>query len=274
MQKTRFILPNAFTSMNFLLGVFAIGWATGMFSDIFPKSDPIRMGSYFIVLCVLLDKLDGFAARLVNASSEFGAQFDSLADLIAFGLAPAFCLFFSYKMNAPEWTKTNIIFLLVVFSIYVLCAAMRLAKYNAFDADTYHGYFSGLPSTFAGALNVVFLSFVTSYNLFGAAKESPNFLYIPIVVMLISAFLMVSPLFLPKIQVRKNKWINLFQIFNILATYICGFLFVTPIPGIREYLVLLIACYLVIGFGLGIAHREEIIQAGKLAQEQKKQKES
>ena len=55
------------------------------------------MGAYFIILSVLLDKLDGFAARLVNASSEFGAQFDSLADLIAFGLAPAFTVFFTYK---------------------------------------------------------------------------------------------------------------------------------------------------------------------------------
>lgn len=93
MQKSRFILPNAFTSMNFLLGVFAICWATGLFSN-FTTLDPYRMSAYFVVLCVLLDKLDGFAARLVNASSEFGAQFDSLADLIAFGLAPAFCFFF------------------------------------------------------------------------------------------------------------------------------------------------------------------------------------
>ena len=102
MSKSRFILPNAFTSMNFLLGVFAICWSTGAFST-FTNADPIRMGSYFIVLCVLLDKLDGFAARLVNASSEFGAQFDSLADLIAFGVAPAFTVFFTYKTIAPNW---------------------------------------------------------------------------------------------------------------------------------------------------------------------------
>ena len=88
MSKIRYVFPNAFTSMNFLLGVFSICWVTGTFAT----KDPILMGAYFIILCVLLDKLDGFAARLVNASSEFGAQFDSLADLIAFGLAPAFCI--------------------------------------------------------------------------------------------------------------------------------------------------------------------------------------
>ena len=100
MGKLRFVLPNTFTSLNFLLGVFSICWTTGAFSS-FSTADQIRMGAYFVMLCALFDKLDGFAARLVNASSEFGAQFDSLADLIAFGLAPAFFFFFSYKIYAP-----------------------------------------------------------------------------------------------------------------------------------------------------------------------------
>ena len=103
MGKARFILPNIFTSLNFLLGAFSICWTTGAFST----SDPILMGAYFVILCVLLDKLDGFAARLVNASSEFGAQFDSLADLIAFGLAPAFCIVFAYKNLAPSFFEAN-----------------------------------------------------------------------------------------------------------------------------------------------------------------------
>ena len=129
--------------MNFLLGVFAICWVTGAF-DSFTSTDTLRMGAYFVMLSMLLDKLDGFAARLVNASSEFGAQFDSLADLIAFGLAPAFCVFFAYKTCAPQFFEQNAALLVVTFSIYVLCAAMRLAKYNACDSDTYHHHFSGL----------------------------------------------------------------------------------------------------------------------------------
>ena len=148
MKKYRYIFPNAFTSLNFMLGVFAICWATGSFDSITsPGTDTIRMSAYFILLCVLFDKLDGFAARLVNASSEFGAQFDSLADLIAFGVAPAFCILYAYKGLAPEWFQSHFALLIVVFSIYVLCAAMRLAKYNAMDSDTYHHHFSGVPST-------------------------------------------------------------------------------------------------------------------------------
>jgi len=257
MGKTRFILPNAFTSMNFLLGVFAICWATGAFST-FTTADPIRMGSYFIVLCVLLDKLDGFAARLVNASSEFGAQFDSLADLIAFGVAPAFTLFFAYKNCAPEWFQSNAVLLIVTFAIYVLCAAMRLAKYNACDSDTFHHHFSGLPSTFAGAINAILVVYLKSKGIF--ADPNCALIFIPVLVMLVTGLMMVSPLFLPKLQPRKNTAFNMFQASLIVVTYICGFMFVSEkVPFITEYLLLLMTSYLVIGFGIGLVQRKKII---------------
>ncbi len=257
MGKSRFILPNAFTSMNFLLGVFAICWVTGAFSS-FTSSDPIRMGAYFIVLCALLDKLDGFAARLVHASSEFGAQFDSLADLIAFGVAPAFTVFFTYKTVSPEWFNNNFVLVIVAFSIYVLCAAMRLAKYNACDADSYHHHFSGLPSTFAGAINAVLVVFLKSKGIFANADSA--LIFVPVFVMLITGLLMVSPLFLPKLQPRKNAAFNTFQAVMIVITYICGFTFVSEkIPFVTEYILLLMACYIVIGFGVGLVHRKEII---------------
>lgn len=257
MGKTRFILPNAFTSMNFLLGVFAVCWATGAFSS-FTTADPIRMGGCFIVLCVLLDKLDGFAARLVNASSEFGAQFDSLADLIAFGVAPAFTVFFAYKNCAPEWFQTNAVLLIVTFSIYVLCAAMRLAKYNACDSDTFHHHFSGLPSTFAGAVNAILVVYLKSKGVF--ADPNGAFIFVPILVMLVTGLLMVSPLFLPKLQPRKSVALNLFQAVLIVLTYISGFLFVSEkIPFITEYLLLLMSLYMIIGFALGLVQRKKII---------------
>lgn len=266
MGKSRFILPNAFTSMNFLLGVFAICWVTGAFTS-FTQADPIRMGSYFIVLCVLLDKLDGFAARLVNASSEFGAQFDSLADLIAFGLAPAFTVFFCYRSLAPQWFGENGVLLIVVFSIYVLCAAMRLAKYNACDSDTYHHHFSGLPSTFAGAINSILIVFLKSHGLF-ENTDSP-LIFIPLLVMLVTGLLMVSPLFLPKLQPRKSMALNIFQIVLIVITYISGFLFVSPkVPFINEYLLVLMAGYLGIGFSIGLINRKKII--AEALEEQKK----
>lgn len=258
MGKSRFILPNAFTSMNFLLGAFAICWVTGAFSS-FTTADPIRTGAYFIILSVLLDKLDGFAARLVNASSEFGAQFDSLADLIAFGLAPAFTVFFTYKTLSPEWFQANGALMIVAFAIYVLCAAMRLAKYNACDSDTYHHHFSGLPSTFAGAINAILIVFLKSKGLFNQTDSALMFL--PIFVMLLTGILMVSPLFLPKLQPRKNQILNILQAVGIVVTYICGFMFVSDkIPYLLEFLLIIASSYMVIGFIVGFVQRKKIIE--------------
>ncbi|WP_407444630.1 CDP-alcohol phosphatidyltransferase family protein [Fibrobacter sp.] len=262
MKKTRFILPNAFTSMNFLLGVFSICWATGTFAT----KDPTLMGAYFIILCVLLDKLDGFAARLVNASSEFGAQFDSLADLIAFGLAPAFCILTTYKALAPSFFDANIPLMAVCFSVYVLCAAMRLAKYNACDSDCYHHHFSGLPSTFAGAVNAILVVFLKNKGIF--ANADCGTIYIPVLVMLVTGVLMVSPLFLPKLQPRKNKAFNLFQAVLIVITYVAGFMFISEKMILLEYLLVLVACYMVIGFAVGLVQRSKIIEEAAASKEE------
>lgn len=258
MGKTRFILPNIFTSLNFLLGAFSICWTTGAFSS----SDPILMGAYFIILCVLLDKLDGFAARLVNASSEFGAQFDSLADLIAFGLAPAFCIIFAYKNLAPSFFEANTALMAVAFSVYVLCAAMRLAKYNACDSDAYHHHFSGVPTTFVGAINAIAIVFLKNREGFFADTTSGT-LYIPVVLLLITGILMVSPLFLPKLQPRKNKAFNIFQAVIIVITYVAGFTFITEKPIVLGFLLVLVGCYMSIGLAVGLIQRKSIIEEAK-----------
>lgn len=258
MGKTRFILPNIFTSLNFLLGAFSICWTTGAFSS----SDPILMGAYFIILCVLLDKLDGFAARLVNASSEFGAQFDSLADLIAFGLAPAFCIVFAYKNLAPSFFEANTALMAVAFAVYVLCAAMRLAKYNACDSDCYHHHFSGVPTTFVGAINAIAIVFLKNREGFFADTTSDT-LYIPVVLLLITGILMVSPLFLPKLQPRKNKAFNIFQAVIIVITYVAGFTFITEKPIVLGFLLVLVGCYMSIGLAVGLIQRKSIIEEAK-----------
>ncbi len=263
MGKTRFILPNAFTSMNFLLGVFSICWVTGAF----PSKNPILMGAYFIILCVLLDKLDGFAARLVNASSEFGAQFDSLADLIAFGLAPAFCVIFAYKSMAPDFFDANTPMMAVALSVYVLCAAMRLAKYNACDSENYHHHFSGLPSTFAGAVNAILVVFLMNKGVF--ADPNSSLIFLPVIIMFITGILMVSPLFLPKLQPRKNKAFNYFQAVLIVISYIAGFMFISQSLYVLTYLLILVACYMVIGFTIGLVQRNKIIEEANAVAKEK-----
>lgn len=253
MSKTRFIVPNIFTSLNFLLGVWSICWAGGLFSPADGSSQvaAYAMAGHFVIFCTLLDKLDGFAARLMNASSEFGAQFDSLADLIAFGIAPAFALLFAYRGLAPDWYAAHTPALLIVLSLYVLCAAMRLAKYNAMDSDSLPDYFSGMPTTFAGGFNAVTLVLLCKYDFFA---NHPDLLKLPLVLMVFTALLMVSPVYLPKVKKRKNQFINLFQGANIAAGYVVGFAMVGT-----EYLLALLCVYFVFGFGFGLLKRDTIV---------------
>ena len=253
MTKTRFILPNIFTSLNFLLAVWSICWSGGLLSA--PgegvSTMALAMSAHFIIFCTLLDKLDGFAARLMNASSEFGAQFDSLADLIAFGIAPAFAGLFSYKALAPEWFYKHSTMMMAALSLYVLCAALRLAKYNALDSDSYPDYFSGMPSTFAGGFNAVVLVLLIQYDFF---NQYTHLLHLPIFMMVFTAILMVSPLFLPKVKKRKNKFINLFQMVNIIIGYVVGFSM-----QYTEYLLALLFIYFFVGFGYALIQRDQII---------------
>ncbi|MDR2580468.1 MAG: CDP-alcohol phosphatidyltransferase family protein [Fibromonadaceae bacterium] len=259
MKKAKFIVPNAFTSLSFLLGAASICWSVGLFSG---GTDPVVMGAHFIIFCTLLDKLDGFAARTFNASSEFGAQFDSLADLIAFGIAPAFMLTFAYKNFAANWYEINKIAIFAGSAVYMVCAAMRLAKYNAMDSDSYPDYFSGMPTTFAGVTNAVLMVLLYKYNFFNCCQ---SMLYIPLVVMVLTGMLMVSPLFLSKLKKRKSTVVNVIQVVNIILAYAFGFAMVFP-----EYLMALILIYFVIGFGYGIINRNLIIssQGGKAAKQE------
>jgi len=254
MIKPRYVVPNIFTSLNFLLGVWAICWAAGAFSPKNPEDiyAAFRMSANFVIFCALLDKLDGFAARLFNASSEFGAQFDSLADLIGFGLAPGFALFFAYKNLAPAWFSSHTPILVVSLSVYVLCAAMRLAKYNALDSDAYPDFFMGMPTTFAGGINAIVLILLCNYGFW----EIPGnkWIHLPLVLMVATAILMVAPLFLPKIKKRKNKVINVFQVISILLTYTAGFAMVFP-----EYILFNILVYFIGGFGYGLVRKDDII---------------
>jgi len=247
MQRAKFIVPNAFTSVNFLLGAASICCSAGLFGI----ENPIIMSAQLIIYCTLLDKLDGFAARVFNASSDFGAQFDSLADLIAFGIAPAFMLMFAYKNFATEWFDTHHVTVFAGSAVYMVCTAMRLAKYNAMDSDSYPDYFSGMPSTFAGVTNAIFMVLLCKYSFFNSC---PGIFYIPLVVLVSTGILMVSPLFLSKLKKRKSLIINTIQIINIVGAYVAGFAMIFP-----EYLMFLVLVYFIIGFGYGIINRNTIV---------------
>ncbi|RJP24314.1 MAG: CDP-diacylglycerol--serine O-phosphatidyltransferase, partial [Deltaproteobacteria bacterium] len=95
MERLKYVIPNLFTALSLMLGFSSIvitieGFMHGGAAISFlGRSGPhVILASWIIVWCVLLDKLDGFAAKALNATSAFGAQFDSMADLVSFGVAP------------------------------------------------------------------------------------------------------------------------------------------------------------------------------------------
>lgn len=129
-------IPNVCTAANLLLGVMAVAAVV---------HQEFRVSASFIILAALLDRADGILARRYNATSEFGKEFDSLADLVSFGVAPAALLYTSVMKN---WNAAG----LVCFALFTLCGAFRLARFNVTGSMP---FFKGVPITVAGSLLAV-----------------------------------------------------------------------------------------------------------------------
>jgi len=135
-----YLLPNLLTTGAMFAGFYAV--IAGMGGD-------FRHACVAIIVAMFLDGLDGRVARLTNTQSAFGAQYDSLSDLIAFGVAPAL-ICFSWSLSTlgkAGWT---------VCFIYVACAALRLARFNVQLGTQDKRFFVGLASPSAAGL-VVFM---------------------------------------------------------------------------------------------------------------------
>ncbi len=120
-------IPNTITLGNAVCGILAI-----------LLGNPI-IGAYLIIAAMVLDLFDGLTARVLNVKSELGKQLDTLADMVSFGVAPAF-LFYSIFQNTEA---------LLASIFYILSALFRLAKFNI---DSYDIDFNGLPSPAAAGI--------------------------------------------------------------------------------------------------------------------------
>jgi len=136
-----YLLPNAFTTAALFCGFYAIVMAMNLKFD---------HASIAIFAAMLLDGIDGRVARLTNTQSEFGAQYDSLSDMVSFGAAPALVVY--------EWSLRGLGKLgwLAAF-VYCAGAALRLARFNTNIAVVDKRYFQGLPSPAAAALVAGFI---------------------------------------------------------------------------------------------------------------------
>ena len=140
-----YVLPNLLTTGALFFGFFSIVQATvGKF----------EVAAAAILIATVLDGLDGRVARLTNTSSDFGKEYDSLSDVICFGLAPALILL--------EWTLSELgkVGWLCAF-LYVSATALRLARFNTHSSPN-PGYFQGMPCPMAAAFLVSWMWFAIS----------------------------------------------------------------------------------------------------------------
>jgi CDP-diacylglycerol--serine O-phosphatidyltransferase len=135
-SRSIYLLPNAFTTAGLFCGFYAIVMAMNLKFD---------QAAIAIFAAMLLDAMDGRVARLTNTQSAFGAEYDSLADMVSFGAAPALVVY--------EWSLRGLGKLgwLAAF-VYCAGAALRLARFNTNLSVVDKRYFQGLPSPSAAAL--------------------------------------------------------------------------------------------------------------------------
>lgn len=242
-KRLRYTIPNSFTATSLLLGVGSI--VTGQLGN-------LELAGWMIVWCGLLDVMDGLAARLLKATSDFGAEFDSMADLVAFGVAPGMLVVQvglehgGIALFAPAFWV-----LLASVGVFVLCGAMRLARFNLHTNDPPAGWFTGIPITSAGGALVSTASIlIVVYP--EISEAMPLHAYLP-VAMFVLALGMISRIRFPKAKKRDSKFINGFQGIVIVATYYCGITRSYP-----EFLFFMGLFLLVVGIIAGrITSREE-----------------
>ena len=153
-RRSLAVLPALFTLGNCLSGFLAIFFASRKpETQLMWDWTPLTVGAAFIFMGMLLDALDGRIARITRQTSDLGEQLDSMADMVTFGVAPAYLAVQLVVVEAPFFSaKADSYFdrtVLVIACIYVACAALRLARFNIETGSgqvTDHLSFNGLPT--------------------------------------------------------------------------------------------------------------------------------
>jgi len=225
-KKTRVILPNMFTLIGVCIGLSSIKFAF---------DEKFTLSIIAIIVAAIIDGLDGRIARLIQGTSKVGKELDSLTDVISFGVAPAFIMYF-WKLN--ELGRIGWLICL----IYVVCVALRLARFNVNsgkEPSWRDNFFEGVPSPAGGV--IVLMPLV--YSLSEIQIFSINYDYfVPILFVLVSILLIskVPTYALKKISVPRNMTIflllgvalyfGLLLIYTFNAIVISGLIYFIMIP--------------------------------------------
>jgi CDP-diacylglycerol--serine O-phosphatidyltransferase len=225
-RKARMILPNMLTLIGVCIGLSSIKFAL---------DEKFELAIIAIIFAALIDGLDGRIARLIKATSKVGKELDSLTDVISFGVAPSFVMYF--------WSLNNLgKFGWLLCLIYVVCVTLRLARFNVSSNEEpswKDNFFEGIPSPAGGIL--VLMPLIFSLSEFDFLIISYNIL-VPVFFISVS-FLLISKL--PTYSLKKiiiPRSMTVFLLFGIVlffgllliypfkVVFLSGFIYLSLIP--------------------------------------------
>jgi len=225
-RKARMILPNMLTLIGVCIGLSSIKFAL---------DEKFELSIVAIIFAALIDGLDGRIARLIKATSKVGKELDSLTDVISFGVAPSFVMYFWLLNNLGKFGW-------LLCLIYVVCVALRLARFNVNSNEEpswKDNFFEGVPSPAGGIL--VLMPLIFSLSAFDFFIISYNIL-VPVFFISVS-FLLISKL--PTYSLKKiiiPRSMTVFLLFGIVlffgllliypfkVIFLSGFIYLSLIP--------------------------------------------
>ncbi len=241
--KGKYIVPNAITAANMVMGLISIYYASRGFH---------ATAAWIIGYAIILDKLDGSTARMLNASSDFGVQFDSFSDFISFGIAPAFIVFSLLNSDpyAASFAKPHeAVFLYVGVVFFILMSASRLARFNVTTMPNTR-YMFGLPTPGAAGFIITFI--LTGLKYADVAFFSKWLLALPYILIAMGV-MEISNFAILKVGKRENLSGKAFEVFGFLFLAYC---FVTR--SLPEVLFIMGVVYILYVFGYNLKNRDKI----------------
>lgn len=229
-----YVIPTFLTILNLFFGFRAIIYATRGIEATSLGHDGAA-AEFFATACLSLlfaavfDTFDGMIARQLNATSEFGKEYDSLADVVTFGAAPA-VLVYAWGLQVFEKLGGGIAFL------FLAAVSLRLARFNVQTGKTDYRYFVGLPSP-AGALTLAAMIFYAP-----APVTDRRFALIVMVLTIFTAFAMVSP-----VKYRSQKGLTLQRERSLMYFLALAAILALAFKWPREFWFAGAICYLVSG---------------------------
>lgn len=229
LSRVLFILPNAFTAASIFCGTYAI-----LYTVIYSDAKSLYHAAIAVFFAGFFDMFDGRVARLTKTQSDFGMEFDSLADMISFGAAPAVIVY--------RWAlwPLGAIGVFCAF-IYIACGGIRLARFNvvAKQETSAGNYFVGLPIPIAASMLIALV--VAHFKLF---EDLPVTRHVAVIsLMLLLSFLMISQV---NFWTFKNIKFGRKTIYTLFVAGIIFFLAGMVIP-VSLILVSIIGIYIVAG---------------------------